>query len=100
MKSISILIGSLPLNEKNLFRGQLPKGIIIGLVDPDSFEGVPAKKNQFNFRNFLLKNCFLPKDQFHIAALRHISADVQLYVIHFLHKTCHQAAVSRRIEYC
>ena len=44
MKSISILIGSIPLNEKNLFRGQLPKGIIIGLVDPDSFEGVPAKE--------------------------------------------------------
>ena len=61
MKSVSIPIGSLSLNEENLFSGQLPKRIIIGLVDSDSFEGLYTK-NPFNFKNFGLKYCSLHMD--------------------------------------
>lgn len=58
MKSLTIPLGSLSITEENLYSGQLPKRIVIGLVDSDSFEG-KYNKNPFNFKHFGLKYCSL-----------------------------------------
>ena len=58
MKSLTVPLGSLSITEENLFSGQLPKRIVIGLVDSDSFEG-KYNKNPFNFKHFGLKYCSL-----------------------------------------
>uniref|UniRef100_H3ANZ2 Uncharacterized protein n=1 Tax=Latimeria chalumnae TaxID=7897 RepID=H3ANZ2_LATCH len=51
MKVLSIAAGSCVCNQENLFLGQLPKLIVIGFVDNDSFSGV-YHKNPFNFKHY------------------------------------------------
>jgi len=58
MKTFSIATGSLSCNEENLFNGVLPKRIVIGLVDAQSFEGA-YNLNPFNFKHKTLKYCSL-----------------------------------------
>ena len=38
-------------NQPNIFQGQLPDRIVIGMVDSTAFNG-PFKKNPFNFKNY------------------------------------------------
>ena len=47
----SIPKGNLSANQENLFLGQLPKRIVIGLVENVAFSGVPSK-NPFKFDHF------------------------------------------------
>ena len=58
MKSLTVPIGSLSLTEENLFSGQMPKRIVVGIVDSSSYEG-KYEKNPFNFKHFGLKYCCL-----------------------------------------
>lgn len=51
MKVFSIPRGSRVSNQENLFLGQLPKQVVIGLVDNDAFSGV-YNKNPFNFKHY------------------------------------------------
>ncbi|XP_062975022.1 uncharacterized protein F54H12.2-like [Elgaria multicarinata webbii] len=51
MKVFSIPRGSHVANQENLFWGQLPKQVIIGMVDNDSYSG-DDHKNPFNFQLF------------------------------------------------
>ncbi|XP_062835853.1 uncharacterized protein F54H12.2-like [Anolis carolinensis] len=51
MKVFSIPVGSRVSNQENLFLGQLPKQVVIGLVDNDSFSGA-YNKNPFNFKHY------------------------------------------------
>lgn len=51
MKVFSIPRGSRVTNQENLFLGQLPKQVIIGLVDNDAFSGA-YNKNPFNFKHY------------------------------------------------
>ncbi|XP_062980760.1 uncharacterized protein F54H12.2-like [Elgaria multicarinata webbii] len=51
MKVFSIPRGSRVANQENLFLGQLPKQVIIGMVDNDSYSG-DYHKNPFNFQHF------------------------------------------------
>lgn len=50
-KVFSIPKGNLSANQENLFLGQLPKRIIIGLVDNKAFSG-HKDKNPFNFQHY------------------------------------------------
>ena len=38
-------------NQSNIFEGALPNRIMIGMVDPDAFNGTYTK-NPFNFKNY------------------------------------------------
>ena len=51
MKVFSIPAGSRVSNQENLFLGQLPKLLVIGLVDNDSFSRT-HNKNPFNFKHY------------------------------------------------
>ncbi|XP_066485768.1 uncharacterized protein F54H12.2-like [Tiliqua scincoides] len=51
MKVFSLLAGSRVSNQENLFLGQLPKMVVIGLVDNDAFSGI-FSKNPFNFKHY------------------------------------------------
>lgn len=61
MKTFNIATGSLSYNEENLFTGVLPKRIVIGMVDAESFEGA-YNLNPFNFKHKNLKYCSLLVD--------------------------------------
>lgn len=58
VKTMSIPAGNLSANEESLFAGQLPKKIIIGLVESAAYDG-RLNKNPFNFQNFGLKHLAL-----------------------------------------
>lgn len=58
MKSLTVPVGSLSLTEENLFSGQLPKRIVIGMVNSVSYEGA-YDGNPFNFQDFGLSFCCL-----------------------------------------
>ena len=45
-------------NWPNVFRGQLPNQIVVGLVDADAFNGT-STKNPFNFKNYKTNFCGL-----------------------------------------
>lgn len=51
LKTFSLAAGSRVCNQENLFLGQLPKTVIIGLVGNDAFTGT-YNKNPFNFRHY------------------------------------------------
>ncbi|XP_060091260.1 uncharacterized protein F54H12.2-like [Heteronotia binoei] len=51
IKVFSIPTGSRVSNQENLFWGQLPKLLVIGLVDNESFSGA-HNKNPFNFKHY------------------------------------------------
>ncbi|XP_060094785.1 uncharacterized protein F54H12.2-like [Heteronotia binoei] len=51
IKVFSIPAGSCVSNQENLFWGQLPKLLVIGLVDNESFSGA-HNKNSFNFKHY------------------------------------------------
>ncbi|XP_066469229.1 uncharacterized protein F54H12.2-like [Tiliqua scincoides] len=51
MKVFSLPVGSRVSNQENLFLGQLPKMVVIGLVDNDAFSGT-FSKNPFNFKHY------------------------------------------------
>lgn len=61
MKSFNISTGSLSYNQENLFQGILPKRIVIGMIDSQSFDGSYAK-NPFNFQHMNLKYANLVVD--------------------------------------
>ena len=61
MKSFNVAMGSLSCNEENLFNGILPKRLVIGMVDSESFEG-KYSLNPFNFKHKNLKYCSLLVD--------------------------------------
>lgn len=50
-KSFSIPRGSLSYTQDNVFQGQLPQRLIVGLVDNDAMNGSFAK-NPFNFKHY------------------------------------------------
>ena len=50
-KVFSIPNGNMSVNQENLFLGQLPKRLVIGLVDNTAFSG-KSNKNPFNFQHF------------------------------------------------
>ncbi|XP_066477510.1 uncharacterized protein F54H12.2-like [Tiliqua scincoides] len=50
-KVFSLPAGSRITNQENLFLGQLPKLVVIGLVDNDSFSGT-FNRNLFNFKHY------------------------------------------------
>ena len=54
MKTFSLPAGGRVCNQENLFLGPLPKCIVIGLVDNDSFTG-SYTKNPFNFKHYNLE---------------------------------------------
>ena len=49
-KAFSVSRGSMNVNKENLFLGQLPKRVFVGLVDNDAYNGV-VTKNPFNFKH-------------------------------------------------
>nr|XP_056700842.1 uncharacterized protein F54H12.2-like [Euleptes europaea] len=51
MKVFSIAAGTRVSNQDNLFLGQLPKMVVMGLVDNDAFSGA-FNKNPFNFKHY------------------------------------------------
>ena len=50
-KALSIPAGQMTFNPDNVFLGQIPKRIVIGLVDNTAYNGV-FNRNPFNFQNF------------------------------------------------
>ncbi len=60
-KTITIPAQSLDVNQENIFMGQIPTRVIIGLLDHDAFTG-NYKKNPFNFKNFKLTKISLQLD--------------------------------------
>lgn len=49
-KAFSVPMGTMSYSKDNLFLGQLPQRIVIGLVDNDAYNGIVGK-NCFNFKN-------------------------------------------------
>ncbi|XP_021376987.1 uncharacterized protein F54H12.2-like [Mizuhopecten yessoensis] len=50
MKVTSVPRGNMDFTKDNLFIGQMPKRIVLGMVDTDAFNGT-ATKNPFNFKH-------------------------------------------------
>lgn len=50
-KTFSVPAGNLQATQPNLFLGQRPKRLVIGLVDNDTFNGNPGK-SPFNFKHY------------------------------------------------
>ena len=50
MQTFTITAGSQSFNRENIFRGQLPKLLVMGMVDNDAFNG-SFNKNPFNFKH-------------------------------------------------
>lgn len=61
VKSFSIPAQSLDVTQENIFMGQLPTRVIIGLLDNDAYNG-SYKKNPFNFKNYNLAKISLQLD--------------------------------------
>jgi hypothetical protein len=61
VKSFSIPSQSLDVTQENIFMGQLPTRVIIGLLDNDAYNG-SYKKNPFNFKNYNLAKISLQLD--------------------------------------
>jgi hypothetical protein len=61
VKSFSIPSQSLDVTQENIFMGQLPTRVIIGLLDNDAYNG-SYKKNPFNFKNYNLTKISLQLD--------------------------------------
>ena len=61
MQTFTITSGSQSFNKENIFRGQLPKLLVLGMVENDSFNGVIGK-NPFNFKHFDLNFLSLYRD--------------------------------------
>jgi len=69
-KTFTIPRGNLDFSQENLFSGQLPTRLVLGMVDNDSFNGVFGK-NPYNFKNYNLTQLKLYMDgqQQHIKPL-------------------------------
>ncbi len=52
-KTFTVSRGNLDFTQENLFTGQLPSRLVIGIVDNDAYNG-SYRKNPFNFKNFNL----------------------------------------------
>ena len=52
-KTFTIPRGNLDFTQENLFSGQLPSRLVIGMVDNDAYNG-SYEKNPFNFKNYNL----------------------------------------------
>ena len=50
-KVLSVAAGLRDVKKDNIFLGQLPKRVVIGMVDADAFAGV-INKNPYNFKHF------------------------------------------------
>ena len=61
MQTFTITTGSQSFNKENIFRGQLPKLLVLGMVENDAFNG-NLKKNPFNFQHFDLNFLALYRD--------------------------------------
>lgn len=59
--TFTISQGSVSFNREAIFRGQMPKLIIVGFVRNDSFNGVYAR-NPFNFQNLNITNLALYRE--------------------------------------
>ena len=60
-KTFSIQANSLNATQQNVFMGQLPSRVVIGLVDHEAYNG-NYKKNPFNFQNYKLSTISLEVD--------------------------------------
>ena len=60
-KTFSIPANSISVNQEQVFMGQLPSRVVIGLVAHDAFNG-NAKKHPFNFRHYKLSKLSLQLD--------------------------------------
>lgn len=69
-KTFTIPRGNLDFSQENVFAGQLPTRLVIGMVDNDSFNGA-YDKNPYNFKNYNLNQIkiFLDGQQQHIRPL-------------------------------
>ena len=60
-KTFSIPTGNYDAVQENLFMGQVPGRVIVGLVDTDAFNGSFAK-NPYNFKNYKITDISLKSD--------------------------------------
>ena len=60
-KTFSIPTGNYDAVQENLFMGQVPNRVIIGLVDMDAFNGLFAKSS-YNFKNYIITDISLKSD--------------------------------------
>lgn len=60
-KTFTVPANHLSLIQENVFMGQLPTRVVLGLIDNDSFSG-RYKKNPFNFKNYKLTEVSLQVD--------------------------------------
>jgi hypothetical protein len=74
VKTFTVAQGNLSFSQENLFSGQLPSRIVIGMVDNDGYNGV-FNKNPFNFKNYQLTQLKLYLDGLHTQHLRPIEVD-------------------------
>ena len=72
-KSFTIPRGNLDFTQENIFSGQLPSRLVIGLVDNDAFNGA-YEKNPFNFKHYGLTQIKVFLDG-HSQYIRPISAN-------------------------
>jgi hypothetical protein len=61
MKFLTKSAGQMDINEPNLFKGTLPRRIVIGLVDSEAMNG-SLHKNPFNFKHFDTRSVELRKN--------------------------------------
>ena len=60
-KTFSIPRGNLDVSQENVFLGQVPSRLVLGIVDNDAFNGTYAK-NPFNFKHYRLMQLTLQLD--------------------------------------
>jgi hypothetical protein len=61
MKFLTRSLGQMDINEPNLYKGTLPRRIVIGLVDSEAMNG-SLHKNPFNFKHFDVRSIELRKN--------------------------------------
>ena len=61
VKSCTVPCGTYLISKENLFLGQLPRQIVFGLVENESFNGA-IEKNPFNFKHCSVNFVFLYRD--------------------------------------
>ena len=61
-KTFSIPRGNLDVSQENVFLGQVPSRLVLGIVDNDAFNGTNAK-NPFNFKHYRLTQLTLQLDE-------------------------------------
>ena len=83
-KTFTVSAGNMTASQENLFSGELPTRLVIGLIDNDAFNGTYTK-NPFNFKHYSLNalKVFIDGQQQYIRPLE-LNYEVNQYIFGYM----------------